>query len=322
MAGNKKKKSLEKNTQTDRKQTKDAGTKSNRRTLVYVAVGALVVLLILLFFLGRRGGEEVQKTQRIDSELITQEEFDAFVQSVSREYRFKTIKQPDRAKYGIYPQVFEELPPIPKDFGEIDFMLEQGGFFAIGRLDESYYKQPEFYPLFEENALKLWKEPDPTRWTVYGYGSYPADQWSDGKPGDSLRAVFFFYTSWGVQTWQGIRLAHSFPLNTRNQRSGKDVKQDPNIVSKYFNVSITPNEFLLAPTYPKFSNTWAQKIAVEIQVAPNTPKGEYLIAVDVVEPSKENIEKWSWGHKNLYFSAASSTVRPGREEVRLFINIE
>lgn len=249
-------------------------------------------------------------------------------QYLGRAQYFKEAFQPDRSNYGIFEsasqytqkplaempsffglrsedEIWAALPPIPKDFSEIAFLLAGGQFFAIGGLDETYYKQPEFYPNFKEGGLRWWKKPDSTSWATNGYGTYPAEQWTTLKRGgtEAFDATVFLYSGFGVQTYQGATLF----LDSESQ--------------KYFDVTVSPQTFLLEPSFPKFGSDWAKKIAISGSLKPGTPPGDYTISVNVGLPPQDKIGQWQLKYRNLYQNAANG-VRPSGNQIELHVTVE
>ncbi len=247
---------------------------------------------------------------------------------LSRQSYFQEAFQPNREGYGIFEKasahtgkplsempkffsikneaaIFSELPPTPENFGEIAYFLASGSFFAVGGLGEEYWKQPEFYPGFKENGLRYWTEPDASSWAPNGYGTYPAEQWATLKTGDTeiFEATVFLYSGYGVQTYQGVTL---FPQAEASQ---------------HFDIEITPNTLILEPNFPAFQSEWAKKIIIRGTLKPDTPKGEYLVAVNVGFPPEDKRKEWALKYLNLYQDAAAG-VRPSGNQITLHVNVE
>ncbi len=203
-------------------------------------------------------------------------------------------------------EIFEQLPPPPEDFSEIAYLLASGRTYAIGGLSEEYFLQPEFYPGFKESGLKYWSEPDPKYWSTNGYGSYPGEQFDtlshSGRRGEFV-AVVFFYTGYGVQTYQGLTFVPaSDSLN-------------------YFDIKIEPDTILLTPVFPAFSSDWAHQIVITGKLKPDTPPGEYTIGLVVAPPPKEKRDEWGFKYRNLYFDAATA-IGPSGYPIKLNITVE
>jgi hypothetical protein len=276
-----------------------------RKTGILAGIVVIVVIASIYLYSPQQSGGETTSTSTYFEELL---------ENVTGRWTFMEV--PDRISYPIPTEVFDALPPMPSDFGEIDYMLEKGRFFAIGKLGEEYYKQPEFYPRFEE-FFSYWTDPNLQTWGTNGYGTYPADQWTDVTPGTSFTAYTFFHTSWNIETWQGVKLVTVFPTESSDEFHNKLPASE---VGKYFDVEISPDVFLIDPTFPIFGYDWAHKVTVNVQVAPNTPPGQYVVGVSLVKPPAEYSEEWAWEHKNFYFDAASS-IGISRPQLRLMVTV-
>ncbi|MDO8661573.1 MAG: hypothetical protein Q7K43_06800, partial [Candidatus Woesearchaeota archaeon] len=139
-------------------------------------------------------------------------------------------------KFGLNSEqeIWGELPKVPKDFSETAYALAQGRYYSIGLLEEEYFSQPEFYPNFKTQALRYWTTPDASSWTPQGYGQYPAQQFDVLTKGEreEFTGVVFFHTSWGVEGFQGVTLVPT------------------SFAQKYFDITISPDTFLLGATVP------------------------------------------------------------------------
>ena len=191
-------------------------------------------------------------------------------------------------------QIWEKLPKAADDFSEIAYLFASGNYFTIGLLGPEYYKQPELYANFKTGGLKYWAKPDPRYWVPHGFGSYPSEQWDtlslSGRK--EFTGVVFVHSGWGVQTYQGMTLL-----------------PDSEFV-KYFDVEITPQNFLLEPVWPRFGENWAYKVTITGRLKPETKPGSYKLAINVFTPPKELKEQWGLEHRNLYFDGSVSPVGP------------
>jgi len=248
------------------------------------------------YLIRQRYFEEVFKPNR--------EEYNMFEKAAA--YLNKPVNQmPEFFNLRSEDEIFGGLPQIPTDFSEISYLLANGRYFSIGYLEEEYYKQPEFYPNFKEYGLRYWTQPNTKIWVPNGYGSYPAEQWTTIEKGKNTEftAVVFFYAGWGVQTFQGVTL---MPDSRSKQ---------------YFDIEITPQNFLLGPSFPKFYDNWAYKIAINGKPKPGTPPGNYLIGINVERPPADLKSKWEFDHKNIYFDAVGG-IAPTGNQIQLNITVE
>jgi len=274
------------------------------RIKIFAAVAAIVIIAAV--FVYYQPQQDAEGTQSADyAELLE-----------GLRETWSVMDNPDRTTYPIPIEIFDALPPVPSDFGEIDYMLVKGRLFAIGVLGEEYYKQPEFYPRFEE-FFSYWTDPNLGMWGTNGYGTYPADQWTEVRAGDSFTAYAFFHTSWNVQTWQGVQLVPAFPAEGAGEFYNT---MSPSELKNYFDVTIEPNLFLLDPTFPAFGYNWAYKIEVRVDVAPDTPPGRYVVGFGVAKPPQEKAEEWGWEHRNFYFDA-SGMISVGRPQLRMMVTV-
>ncbi len=213
-------------------------------------------------------------------------------------------KVPEYFSLNSESEIFADLAPVPKDFSEVAFLLASGRYYSIGQLSEEYFTQPEFYPNFKQSGMRPWAEPDPKYWGTNGYGTYPAEQWDtlsiSGRK--EFTTVVFFYTGYGIQTYQGATLAPTAETLER------------------FDVSISPDTFLLTPTFPKFTNDWAHQIIIKGKLREGVPEGKYLAAFKVVEPPKEKKEEWEFKYRNVYFDAATS-IAPADYPIKFNITV-
>lgn len=65
---------------------------------------------------------------------------------------------------------------------------------------------------------------------------------------------------------------------------------------------------LLEPAFPVFQSGWAQKVGMDIKVKPGTPKGKYLIALDLQPPDNQLSQTWTSEYKFLYVPGGSYSI--------------
>ena len=169
----------------------------------------------------------------------------------------------------------QNIPPKPEDYEMI--MRELGsGYINIMGLNSSYWLQPDFYPSWR-HAEKFYSQHDYSRWGVGGYGAYPGNPeiiFNKKTVGTWIEDCTLFKTGYGIETWQGVKLA---PEN-----------------NEYFDVTLEPNELLLEPTFPVFSDNWVRIVKYRVSIIKEPPIGEYTIKVYQTKPSKEQSEIWFW----------------------------
>lgn len=223
----------------------------------------------------------------------------------------------------ITDEIFKELPAFPKDFYIVKLLFELGKVTDPTKITSEYYKQPEFYPQFESQGVQMMSNPPQGRWGAFGYGTYPSETVVLTPRQGEFQAGFFFYTSWIVQTYQGLSLTTTFPSRATLMKSyfpdnTQTVIQDPAIVSKYFEVSVSPNVLLLEPAFPVFKSNWAQQIIVTVKVK-NPPPGKYAISLYAGDPPSDKGNEWLWKYKNNYVGGTAHSI--GAPMYSIFIEV-
>ena len=152
---------------------------------------------------------------------------------------------------------------------------------------------------------------------VEGYTVYPSDTVIvDAQPDTAFDVYTVLYSGWYVQLYQGVKLAPAFPASGAIENfelfsdGTKTVTQTPSEVEKYFKVEFEPEQFALAPSFPVFKSDWAKLIRMRITVNESTPKGKYIVGMDIVPPSKEFNEEMLWKYKTEYRVGGMGVGRP------------
>jgi len=252
-------------------------------------------------------------------------EFDMYLQKYKQKRLFRdNYSVPDRASYGISKEVFANLPQVPNDFLYKVYLIKYGRFVDIASLGPEYYKQPEFDPEFTRFGLRYWlqwKEANysKTHWGTVGLRSYPYSQHLVSKPGYSFNVTLFLSSDWNVETYQGLKLTPVF-LGSAISEDGKFVNASVD-GDKFINVNVTPNEFLLTPAFPQFTDEWVKKLTFSGKIANNTPVGTYILSVKIDKPGQANSDRWLLQYLNLY-SEGAGMVTADKPYLQAFINVQ
>ena len=203
------------------------------------------------------------------------------------------------------PVYIEEIPPKPSDFDSI--ISELRNETDICELSETYYIQPEFYGDSWEVGKQHYENHDYSRWLVHGYGAYPAHPkavFSSNEVGEEVQICTLYRTGWGVETYQGLKLIPE--------------------KSKYFEVVINPDEFLLQPTFPHFDIGWVKKLNITVRIKQIPPIGTYSIVVDVANPSEKKGKEWKSevSKKNISVERMLEECKKQKEEKGLNLKCE
>ena len=258
--------------------------------------------------------------------VYEQTEFEKFAELVSREKLIEESRRPNREEYGVFPEIFEDLPPIPDDFGTMLHLFESGLWKNLNYFTEEYYMQPEFYRArksFQDVCIRHWTEPSPSMHVLHGWGAYPADMWVDTYRGAEFEVMTFWHVPCGVEQYQGFRMVYYFPPHSQDETEETFNVQAPGDVSTYFKVEIQNPEFILGPTYPKFSvdPPFAKPVRVKVEVMESAQPGTYVIAIDTTAPSQETNDKWFLKYKSAYNPASAGPIALQRPHWRLIVNV-
>ena len=253
------------------------------------------------------------------------------------------------------PEWYSLLPSKPSDFDQVKYMWEMGIIRDVeDRINISYWKQPEWFPRYEEgfvkvleglatsNRLPIWsvgiydaqiyrqinKEwlENPTMPTTSGYGILEIKN-------DSvvIKHRFWVRASVGSLRWFGVSLGTVYPSNSLLLGSAKwkldkqQVTQDPELAKKYISIDMAESEtggkeFNLGFYWPKLMPDYQRQVDVTVEIKKDTPKGFYIVGVEVGGPSREYQIEQSWKYGLAYTDPnIGMFVNPGKFE--LFIEI-
>jgi len=160
---------------------------------------------------------------------------------------------------------------------------------------------------------------------IEGYSVYPSDMVIvDAKPDTEFDVYTILYSGWYVQLYQGVKLTPAYPESGAIEDfqlfpdGTKTVTQTPSDTEKYITAQFDPEEFVLEPSFPVFKSEWAKLIRMRITVNESTPKGKYVVGMDITSPSKEFNEEMQWKYKTEYKVGGFGIGRPF---FRVFIQV-
>ncbi|RLF95909.1 hypothetical protein DRN52_03380 [Thermococci archaeon] len=224
-----------------------------------------------------------------------------------------------------YKNLFKDLPKFPKNFYVFLKAYYEGKISDITRLSENYWKQPEFYG-FDQIYVDRYYVPEkrnPNLWTPRGFGVFPGIACRQVKAGDTVTINFFIHTSPGVEACQVLELIPILPPRAYNI-IGEVMFEQPSNAEKYFDLAILNKDeiykeriepklediykipeshgiILLPPTLYwvdgkqyGFPPSYLQMIDLQIKVHPDTPKGRYVIGLNITEPNRKIQEEYYW----------------------------
>lgn len=235
-----------------------------------------------------------------------------------------------------YEWIFGKLPEFKEDFFSIVELIYEGKITDYARVSENYWKQPEFYTSWAQLYNKTYINNDPNSWAPEGYGCFPLIKEGTATRGDTVEVNTYFKTSFGVEAYQGLIVRPYFPTEALNILGRPLFEQNPEEVSKYLSISILnpddelyenfkdsisytnvePNDWfvVLDPTYQDiydeygnwikfegFPKDWVKLLRLEVDIAENTPPGDYVVGIEIETPCFEINQEYYFSLEHEYY---------------------
>lgn len=216
---------------------------------------------------------------------------------------------------GIPICVFNNIPEKLDRFEPTMSLIRIGGINIedfCTRLNESFWKQPDFYPnsgALYDSYINPSRDPDGTlRRGVYGYGSYISELLAGVSPGDKFSSCVYIHTAPFISTFQGMSFTTTIYGGNgssiqfkQNHFSDGTIGVGNEDMGRYFTVNIEPKYILLEPAFPYLYGNWSQKVRLDIEVSPETPKGKYMLVMSPGEKIPNDVDsEWSWKYLTNY----------------------
>ncbi len=254
------------------------------------------------------------------------------------------------------PDYYSLLPPMPPDFITIQLMWSQGIIRDYPEIiNESYWKQPEWFPLYNENFLPtLEMIAEENRMPIWSLGVFDSQiynrinhEWllnASEIPKTSgygilelrnssivLKHRFWIRAAPGAAKIYGVRLSTVYPPTTLlkgNYAFGipnETLEQNPATAERYVKVTAVEYEtgsttFNMGTYWPKLSPDYVRQIELTAEIDRNIPKGIHIVGIDMVAPSREYQEEQSLKYLLAYTDPNIGMFR-GPSEFRLFIDV-
>jgi len=280
------------------------------------------------------------------------------------EPKFNDITGDYRPDYDIsdeqYEWLFGELPEFKEDFFSIAQLIYEGKITDYNRVSEAYWKQPEFYPGWFACINESYINHHPTMWYPQGYGCYPLIKEVQTQKGSTIEVSTYFKTGFGVDSYQGVLVKPYLP-ETAKSILKTDLFENPSNADDVISVRITNpddpiyNEFkddlfytnveeqdwftILHPThriitdkygeyvqYKGFEYDWVQLLNFEITIDNSASSGDYVVAIDIVEPCFEINQEYYFSiehpyYGNMYFPGGQY-FKDGIPHFQVIIHVE
>jgi hypothetical protein len=234
-----------------------------------------------------------------------------------------------------YENFFGELPPFPEDFFNIVSLIYEGKITDFQRIDESYWKQPEFYSGWYKSVNDSYINNDPKYWTPQGYGIFPLIKEVKAKVGTTIDVTAYLRTGFGTSSYQGLILRPYLPnesisltgtvlfeqIEKAEQYIKPRIDEPDNAIYNEFKDNLTNNNIaesdwfvILEPTYQKihkngneteigFPYDWVKPFNLEIEIASSTPPGMYCVAIKPDTPCFSINQEFYLSREHEYYGS-------------------
>lgn len=239
-----------------------------------------------------------------------------------------------------YDWFFSKLPPFPEDFFYIAQLVYQGKITDYDRLDENYWKQPEFYPgWFKSVVNSSYVKPEEWvgMWTPEGYGCYPTikEITLKNSRGKSVVINTYFRTAFDTNSYQGLIIRPYFPdkavgilggtlfeqpdnveryisLNILNEddkmyNSFKNMLASDNVGENDYFTILKPTHKIIRDKYGNkigetgFPDDWVRILQIELNIAEDTPAGQYVVAIKIDKPCDAINQEFYYSKEHDYY---------------------
>lgn len=227
--------------------------------------------------------------------------------------------------------IFGELPKVPADMADVSARVFRNsqGFITLGRVPQSYWQNPEFYPGWSQAHFdEVYMRDRGDIVTPIGFGAYPSiTQIVTRERTEQWTFSFFLKDGWGVTHWQGMVLEIEIPqvaLKANFQEplldeDGNPVTQDVALASAMnptftfandevydgfaadllFPIEQSKRMVVLQPNYPSFSQGWVRAVTVEVNLGALSP-GTWFFLVKADIPTQEIGELYFYEYGHYY----------------------
>ena len=242
----------------------------------------------------------------------------------------------EKTDRGYLPRkMFCQLPDKPTDYREWEVLYEHGKINDLETIPKEVWIQPEFSTAWNGQILQLLQNPLENRFGAsYNPQIDNADSGITLSKGSTGRVNFIIRNTPLSIFFLGVKLKEVYP--THESLLFEDINintiQDPKIAKECFDITISPNEFALAPSFPVFVNGeedeyYTRMISVEIKVSEDCPSGDYIVAVNPTAPSGEFSDEYMLkefrGKKILTkYSKVGGYIGIGRPFFRTFVTVK
>ncbi len=236
------------------------------------------VEIILLIFLAGSGCLQM-KNNPLEEKNITLTENQPFIPggifeqfSKKNNLNNEEITQFFQEKYGLKNEqaIFEFLPKKPTTFEEDRKKLYAGDSRELGEIPFESYTQPDFYPTFHPNGIRIWVEANGNAQPVLGIATTPAEQETTlDENVTEFNTYLFVNAAWGTTEFQAFSFQYTISPNAP------------------IRMNATPRTLFLGPVFPRVTKEWAERVKFTGVIPLDTPPGEYTITIWAAAPEEK-----------------------------------
>lgn len=229
----------------------------------------------------------------------------------------------DKAERGYLPrQMFCQLPDKPADFDRVKLLYTYGRV-NVSKYGRNYWVQPEWVDGFEKTTLPHLQKGYDGYVERYSIQTYPAEQLieidsEEFEQGDVV--IDFELTARNsrfVIFYSGVKLKKYVPTSQSRMvvnsfSDNQAVVNNPSYASDFIGMSFEDDEFVLAPSFPVFTNSNGESYVKEIKGTITLKKSvfdkyevsnqKFAVGISFTDPSRKFNEAGIDKYENKYLS--------------------
>lgn len=270
--------------------------KKNKYKIIAVSIFAVLVLGFIAVKISSGGisfGSPENPTTKYDPELTR-------LIKANLETAKKQTSRPNYLPEEMFSKISEKCP-FPEDFYEVREMYKYNWIDEFSsKITECHWIQPEWSSDFETRLLPNIQNPPENRIFTSTESIYPSQAWitisidrsnPKSKYFEFDKKVWVENGLWGVDYFAvGLHPIYLslMSLNEKYNIEGKEnITSDPAIAQKYIQIEFTPNEFLLAPSFPIYYWDYKKEVSIHVKVNTDISDGIYIVGFETGLPSEE-----------------------------------
>ncbi len=224
---------------------------------------------------------------------------------------------------------YQSLPDMPEDFFSLrNTFLYRYIKYTDKVLDKTYWIQPEWYPNYNSpgGGLEAIKAYNGRAITVWSAGVYPSDFFISTKPGRNITVYVWVSNIHHQVKYEGIHLQKAYPACDEFEDRGFNIGnsttcQNVTYAMQNIDINISPDMFLLTPTWPSYTNEYRKIIQINVSISDSINEGRYVVGFNVKNPPEEFNEQYYSEYGFGYTGSIREFHVDQPAEYRLFIDV-